>query len=142
MIPRLSQGLADLAGKLATAIAPDTASSYAMANSGMIAMLLAALSVESERAVATRMADVEELKALFEASGRDADPPGQGDRAAFLAREPASLRLSDVDRLHAEGLRLLIDLHAWAEVHDPALDRQIWDFLAAHTERHRLDAPG
>ncbi len=141
MIPRLSEGLADLAGKLASAIAPETSSRYAMANTGMIAMLLSALAVESERAVASRMTDVADLKTLFAGCDRQAHPAGRDARAAFLDCSPASLRLSDVDAVHAEGLRLLIDLHAWAEDHDPALDKRIWDFLLAHTERHRLDPP-
>ncbi|MEQ8859678.1 MAG: hypothetical protein RIC56_13620 [Pseudomonadales bacterium] len=139
MIPRLAQGLADLAAKLAGSIAPETSSRYAMANSGMIAMLLGALALESERAVATRMTDIDEMQALFGACRADADPVGRPARDAFRERAPASLRLSDVDALHAEGLHLLIDLHAWAEAHDDVLNRQIWDFLLTHTERHRLD---
>jgi hypothetical protein len=39
-----------------------------------------------------------------------------------------------------DGLALLIELHAWAEeTSDEALDRRIWEFLAAHTDRHRFD---
>jgi hypothetical protein len=138
VIPRLSQGLAMLAGKLATAIAPETNSRFAMANTGMISMLLMALSQDAERAVASRMIDIDEMKALFDAPGaRTAE--GADARAEFRAREPASLRVSDVDALHAEGLQLLIELHAWAEVHDEAANGRIWDFLLRHTERHRLD---
>lgn len=138
MIPRLSQGLADLAGKLATGIAPDTASNFAMANTGMIAMLLAALAQDAERAVASRMTDIAEMKMLFQDAAA-ADAEGAEARRAFLTREPASLALSDVDALHAEGLALLIPLHAWAEGADAGLNGKIWDFLARHTERHRLD---
>jgi len=143
VIPRLSQGIADLAGKLATAIAPETASRFAMANTGMISMLLMALAQDAERAVANRVTDIEEMKALCAAAGDDASGPGDGAaRASFCARQPASLRLSDLDTLHAEGLRLLIDLHAWAEAHDEDLNAQIWDFLLRHTERHQLDVSG
>ena len=53
-----------------------------------------------------------------------------------------SLKLSDVEALHGEGLRLLIALHAWAEESDEALNARIWDFLVRHTERHRLDLSG
>ena len=38
-----------------------------------------------------------------------------------------------------EGLGLLIELQTWAEIHDPALDARVWDFLAEHTERHKLE---
>jgi hypothetical protein len=143
VIPRLSQGLADLAGKLATAIAPETGSRFAMANTGMISMLLMALAQDAERAIANRMADIDDMKALFDAAtAGDDDPEPARARTEFCARQPASLRVSDVDALHADGLRLLIDLHAWAEVHDADLDRRIWDFLLRHTERHRLDLAG
>lgn len=142
MIPRLSQGLADLAGKLASGIAPETTSRFAMANTGMIAMLLGALAQEAERAVASRMTDISEMKDLFGALDADAADPAQAQaRREFLARQPASLTLGDVETLHAEGLELLISLHAWAEDADADLNRRIWDFLLRHTERHRLD-PG
>jgi hypothetical protein len=143
MIPRLSQGLVDLAGKLATAIAPETTSRFAMANTGMISMLLMALAQDAERAVASRLTDIEEMKALFAAADDSAAGPEQAaDRAAFCLRQPDSLRISDVDALHADGLNLLIGLHAWAETHHPELNDRIWDFLLRHTERHRLDIPG
>lgn len=136
MIPRPAQGLRDLAAKLATAIAPETSSRFAMASSGMIAMLLNALSQEAERAVDSRMQDIEDIRTLL-AAGDAA--PGDAERAAFRTRTPASLRLTDVDAVHGDGMRLLIALHGWAEDNDPALNRQIWDFLVRHTERHRLD---
>lgn len=142
MIPRMSQGLADLAGKLATGVAPETTSGFAMANTGMIAMLLNALAHEAERAVASRMTDITEMKDLFETAAAGPAEASQAQaRQDFLTRQPASLTLSDVEALHAEGLELLISLHAWAEDADADLNRRIWDFLLRHTERHRID-PG
>ena len=142
MITRLSQGLADLAAKLVTGIAPETTSRFAMASTGMIAMLLNALAQDAERAVATRMTDIEEMKRLFTSLELGpADPVQAAARAAFCGREPMSLKLSDVEALHREGMRLLIGLHAWAEESDEALNLRIWDFLVRHTERHRLDLP-
>jgi len=142
MITRLSQGLADLAMKLGSGIAPETSTRFAMANTGMIAMLLTALSQDVERAVANRMTDIDEMKALFRSLDLGAaDPVQAAARAAFCAREPMSLRLSDLEALHGEGMRLLIALHAWAEEWDDALNLRIWDFLVRHTERHRLDLP-
>lgn len=143
MITRLPQGIADLAGKLATAIAPETSSRFAMANTGMIAVLLTALSQDAERAVDSRMTDIAEMKELFGSLHPGPSDTAQAEaRATFCAREPMSLRLSDVEALHREGLRLLIALHAWAEESDPTLEMRIWDFLVRHTERHRLDLPG
>lgn len=143
MITRLSQGLTDLAGKLAASIAPETSSSFAMANTGMIAMLLTALAQDAERAVDNRMTDIAEMKDLFHSvEPGPADPAQAPARAAFCARVPESLKLTDVEALHREGVGLLISLHAWAEASDESLNRRIWDFLLHHTERNRLDLPG
>lgn len=152
MIPRPGQGLADLAMKLGSAIAPETTSRFAAANSGLIAMLLGALAQDTERAIDARMTDIQELKRIFgdackgacmdtpEDTDTPASPPNLAAMAAFRERQPDSLRLTDVDAVHGAGLDLLIELHAWAEAHDAELDTQIWDFLLRHTERHRLDA--
>lgn len=141
MIPKLSQGLADLAGRLMHDIAPQAANRYAMADLGMVGMLLGALALDAERAAAVRMTDIDEMKALFAAAGNDADPPRAAARRRFRSEAPESLRLSDIDALHGSGLALLIELHAWAEVENARLDGQIWEFLARHTERHRLEPP-
>lgn len=139
MIPRPAEGLTDLAGKLATAVAPETSSRFAMANAGMISMLMMALAEQAESGVARRMEDIDDMKTLF----RNApDAPENDGRTAFLDRQPVTLRTSDVDTVHAEGMQQLIELHAWAEDHDPALNERIWAFLKRHTERHKIDLPG
>jgi hypothetical protein len=139
VIPHLAQGIADLAAKLTRDIAPETASRYAMANTGLIGMLLAALAQDAERAVAVRLEDIDDMRSLLARMPAQADPDDQPAREEFRGRAPHSLRLTDVDALHAEGLNLLIAAHAWAEREDPDLDRDIWAFLARHTERHRFD---
>ncbi|MCB1685040.1 MAG: hypothetical protein R3E82_00510 [Pseudomonadales bacterium] len=126
----------DIAVKLATDIGPQLTSKYHAASSGMMTMLLLALAQDADRAVANRFADVAELRDLFKAGS---DAPGAEARGAFTASEPAGLLLSQVTDWHSKGMSLLIELHAWAEVHDPELDRQIWDFLRNHTERNRFD---
>lgn len=140
MIPHVPQGLTDLAVQINTGIVPDTASGFSMANAAMIALLLDALALEAERAIDTRMTDIEELKSLFAELGDAVHPDGHAGRTAFRSKQPASLRLSDVETLLAEGLGLLVPLHAWAETEDGALDRAIWDLLRRHTERHSLDS--
>ena len=65
MITAPARALGDLAMKLAVSVAPETTSAYVMANAGMIAVLLQAIGQDSERAVANRLEDVEEIKALF-----------------------------------------------------------------------------
>ncbi len=136
MITTPGKALADLAMKLALSIAPETSSAYVMANAGMIALLLQALGQDSERAVANRLADIAEIKALFAAEGA---PNTNASRETFLNREPQSLHFSDVMTHHADGLNLLIELHAWAEANNPKLDQLIWSFLLNHTERDKFD---
>lgn len=143
MIPQPARALADLAVKLAQSIAPETRSPYAMANTGLISMLMLAMAQDSDRAAANRVADIEDMKTLFARAERDhPDAPGAAARARFLAASPPGLRISELDPYHAQGMAALIDLHAWAEVHAPALSLAIWDFLVAHTERNRFDLPG
>lgn len=140
MIPQPARVLTDLAVKLAMSIAPETTSSFAMANTGLISMLMLSLAQDSERAVANRMADIDDMKALF--LSIDAQPgPGADLRAAYCDGAPLGLHLSEMDAFHGEGLKLLIDLHAWAEAHSPPLDQAIWRFLRAHTERNKFDLP-
>jgi len=140
MIPQPGRILADLAMKLASSVAPETTSNFAMANTGLISMLMLSLAQDSERAVANRMADIEDMKALFHSP--DAEPaPGSDLRTAYCERGPTSLYLSEMDAFHADGLKLLIALHGWAEAHSQALDEAIWQFLRTHTERNKFDLP-
>lgn len=140
MIPQPGRVLTDLAMKLAMSIAPETTSSFAMANTGLISLLMLSLAQDSERAVANRMLDIDDMKALFRSN--EAQPaPGADLRSAYCEGAPAGLHLSEMDAFHGEGLTLLIDLHAWAEAHSPPLDRAIWQFLRAHTERGKFDLP-
>lgn len=136
MIPRPHQALQDLAGRIGGRLLPELTDPYAIADTGMVTMLLAMLARELESGVARRLEDGSDLADLF-AQGRHA--PGADAREAFAASRPASLCLTDVNTWLDVGLTLLIDLHAWAESEDPDLDQQIWAWLVRHTDRHRFD---
>lgn len=137
MIPRAREALNDLAGRLGMRVIPELANPYTLADTGLISLLMSMLSIELESGVERRMADGAELRALFETATA---APGAEARAAFADSAPESLTLTDVTAWLDQGLALLIELHAWAEAEpDDALDRRIWAFLAAHTERHRFD---
>jgi len=126
----------DLTARIGGRLLPELTDPYAIADTGMITLLLAMLARELESGVARRLEDGETLKTLFAGA---AHAPGVGERSVFAGSQPASLTLTDVNAWLDVGLRLVIELHSWAEVEDPALDRVIWDWLAAHTERHRFD---
>lgn len=136
MIPRPHEALMTLAGRIGGRILPELTDPYAIADTGMITLLLGMLAKELESGVTRRLTDGEELAALFATAGH---APDADARAAFAASQPASLTLTDVNVWLDGGLELLIELHAWAEREDPALDEAIWSWIARHTERHRFD---
>lgn len=137
MIPHPRQALNDLAGRIGSQVLPELSDPFTMADAGLISLLMSLLGEELENGVANRMADGEALRVLFaDAVG---EPSGAQARAAFIDSQPESLTLTDVTVWLDRGLALLIELHAWAEEADDDLDRRIWSFLAAHTERHKFD---
>ena len=137
MIPRPQQALNDLAMKLIGSVAPQTQSAYAASNAGMIAMLMQCLAQEFDRAAAVRTQDIDELIALFE-SLRDVPPENLTNRLGIFSRDSAeSLRIEHLNVRHAQGMALLIELHAWAETHRAEeLELEIWSFLTRHADRH------
>lgn len=133
MIPEPGRALSDLAMRLLLTIAPQTANTFAAADSMLVGQLMLTLSQEFERAIATRMQDIDELRELF------THAPPLAARSRFATATPASLHLRDVNHLHDEGMRLLIELHAETELTDPNLNLRIWEFLRAHSERHKFN---
>ncbi len=123
-------------------VAPETQSAYAASNAGMIAMLMQCLAQDFDRAAAVRTQDLDELVALFE-SLRDVPPESLANRiAAFLRGSAESLRIEHLNARHAQGMELLIELHAWAEEVDAdELDQEIWNFLTRHADRHAYHLP-
>jgi hypothetical protein len=136
VIPRPDSALMDLAARIGSTIAPAMPTSYGAADAGIISMLMMALAREAASGVERRMADGRELKALFEEA---VHAPDADRRNAYQTGEPASVSHADVSEWLDQGLELLIELHAWAELHDEDLNAGIWDFLERHTERHKLD---
>jgi hypothetical protein len=142
VIPTPRKALTDLALKLMLSIAPQTRSSYAASNTGMIGMLLQCLAQDFDRAAEMRSLDLTEMRALFTDLPASIEASLAARIDTFLATHPKSLRITDLDAHHADATHLLIELHAWAETHgSAALDRAIWDYLARHADRHAYDMP-
>jgi hypothetical protein len=143
VIPRGSRALGDIALKLAFAIAPETTSSFAAANTGLMTMLLQCLGQEFERAAQARLDDMNDVKAIFRETHGQVPAALSPSIEAFLASQPQSLRISDLDAWHGSGMALLIRVHADAEERgDSALEERIWGFLARHVERHAFALAG
>jgi hypothetical protein len=143
VIPKPGKSLRDVSEKVASLV-PELTSLYAMTNAAMISMLIQALSLDAERGVANRLDDINEILEIFSAAdgvsvAGGKSPPGADQRGQFARGKPASLHLDVVDKRHEEGMQLLINLHAWAEIHSPQVNVMIWDFLQRHTERNKLD---
>jgi hypothetical protein len=136
LIPEPGQALTHLAGKIAMIVAPSIPTTYGATDAGLISMLLTMLAAEAELGIERRQQDAQGIKDIFESASQAPDPD---DRARFIASEPATLSHPDVSTWLDQGLGLLIELHAWAEVEDPALNEKIWLFLYEHTERYKID---
>ncbi len=145
MIEQPGQTLTDLAQRLAMRLLPELNGAFYQADAGLITALLLALAQDFERAVDNRMRDVSEMQNLFAGAQQALRENGAGALAGrlqdFAGEQPDSLRLADVDRLHAAGFNLMIELHAWAEQHNPQLDKDIWLLLQRHCERNKFELP-
>jgi len=133
VIPEPGRALTDLAMRLLFNVAPQTANTFAAADAGLVGQLVMTLGQEFERAVSTRMQDIDQMKALLR------NAPLTADRESFLDQQPASLHLRDVNAVHDAGMRLISAWHAEVETTDDQLNRRIWSFLRDHSERHRFD---
>ena len=91
MIPRPQQALNDLAMKLMLSIAPQTQSTYAATSAGMIGMLMQCLAQDFDRAAAVRVADLDEMAALFRTAPSATPAELRNALQQFLAGAPASL---------------------------------------------------
>ena len=142
MIPRGSQALGDIAMKLAFAIAPEASSAFAAANTGYVALLLQCIAQDYDRAADVRLTDIREMKALLAELAAHAPRDVASGIHAFQGEEPASMRIHDLDALHAKGLDLVIRVHAHVErTGDGAADRRIWAFLTRFADRHAFQLP-
>ena len=144
MIPRHGHSLRDIAIKLAMSVAPETTSAFAASNAGMISMLLQCLAQDFDRAAESRVRDIAEMKQLFERTHADVNDAALAARLRdYLARQPKSFTLTDLDALSAEGQNALIALQTWAEEKGvSALDAEIWAFLERFADRHAFQLGG
>lgn len=144
MIPHARKAVSFLAQRLLTHVLPDQRTAFGAADVAFLNLAFEMLGQDLERGVHARMEDIREMRALF-ASARKLAPPDA--LAAPLSqaetREPSDLRLEPLDEVHAQHSRALIELHAWVETlggpEAARLDREIWQYLERHAERHRYD---
>jgi hypothetical protein len=144
MIPQSQRAVQVLAQRLLTHVLPDQRTAFGMADVAFLEMLFEMVGQDLERGVHARLEDIREMRAIFGGARRLGLPDDLAARlAAAEARELSDLRLGPLDALHALHCAALIELHARVETlggeEAARVDREIWQHLERHAERHRYD---
>jgi len=135
MIPYPSSGLKMLADRVLGSVVPVLGSKFAMSDTAMLAMLMAALAEEMEFGIARRLTDIESMKtliALAQVAGIDIPEPD--------SMEDNDYTLSRINDIHDAYTCAVISLHVEVENSEDfsEINRAIWQYLAASAERHKL----
>jgi hypothetical protein len=137
MRPEVNQLLQTTGIQLAGIAAP---TAYAQGSAGLMTGLLMISAAEYDRAAETRVADNDDMRALFAALAptvKDAGLRAQVDAAA--ATKDASIRISALNTANAELRKVLIALHTHVEdAGDREAQKRIWTVLNASAERRML----
>jgi hypothetical protein len=148
MIPRGSQGVDNLATRIAIDLIPKAADAYMMADLGMLSGLVRMVGQDFDRAAEVLTTDVEAARAIFrEAEPHIADEDLKQRVADALASRPESLAIPALNARADVAMRVLIDLHAAVEAAGDAgdawataLDRTIWAFLDDYVAKRVYDS--
>jgi hypothetical protein len=116
---------------------------YEQSSVGVLALMLAEVKQEFERAAARRVEENVALRGLFAEAARVVTDAALRARLEEAARgRDESLRVSDLEASNAALRALLIELHAHVEETDSAgarrIEDAIWRELVASTERRRI----
>lgn len=144
MIPDPSSNLGLLADRILTLVLPDLKSEYMMADTAMVGMLLAAMQGEMASGIEHRMTDINGMKVLFgQALGQVDDAKLKSELELSRDLEPESLTMADVNILHDQLTRQLIELHEYVGRKGGCqqLDADIWRYLEENAGRYVLDVP-
>lgn len=145
MIPLAPEALQMLSQRMLVQLVPDAKSAYSMSDGMLLGVLLGSLVNEMAEGIERRLADIGEMKALFEqasdALAASRLPVGMDE---VLGAQPASMTMADVNAVHDAHTRVLIDLHASVDTAapgDPAdtINLAIWAYLDSHARRHALN---
>ncbi len=142
MKPGIDQMLLSAVTTLATRIRPELSDeSYAAGDAGMVAANLILVMQMAESTADTLFRENAAMRAMFaRVSGKVGDPLRE-PLATAAQTEDANLRISTLEAGHAALSALLIDLHTWAEAHDPALNAEIWSLLSQGAADRMLEMP-
>jgi hypothetical protein len=144
MIPQSRRAVSFLAQRLLTHVLPDQRTSFGAADVAFLNLAFEMIGQDLERGVYARLEDIREMRAIFSDARRLGTHDSLGARlVAAEARELSDVRLGPLDEVHAQHCAALIELHAWIETlggpEAERLDREIWQHLERHAERHRYE---
>jgi len=146
MIPRGSEGIANLATRVGLHLIPSAPDAYTAADLGMMTMLLGLVAQDYDRAADVLVGERAALEPLFRKAATRL-PTLAARIGEALGAEAPSLKVHDLTARSDIDLKLLIDIQAavegatgadaeWAT----ALDAEIWGFLEAHVAARAYEA--
>ncbi len=140
MIPNTDDALRMLSQRLMNHLLPDLKSLYCQSDGMLVGMLMNAIADEVATGIDRRMKDIADMKTLLAKGG------SYLDAGTAVSSEPLSLSLKDVNQLHDELTRHLIELHIRVEKDGSAdateLNSDIWRYLETTAGRHVITAMG
>ena len=140
MRPETSELLLQSAQKMGLELYEGLGTDYDRTTMRIYAFLTMIAATEHDRAADDRVWENEALCALFNEAAGLVDDESLRDRLAeAVAREPSSLRISDLNNVGDHLRTVLIELQAYLETADgaalKALHRAVWDHLQAVSGR-------
>ena len=130
-----------LAGRVLSSVVPALGTKFAMSDTAMLAMLMAALAEEMESGVDSRLADIKTMGEIILAAQAAGIGVAELDSGATLQLDgEGAYTLTRVNELHDALSRILISIHSEVERSEEfsELNRNIWLYLEATSERHKL----
>lgn len=143
MKPTLGDVLSAISARVAGNLLPALPAGYLQSDAMVLALLLAGAAEEQERGADVRKADIEEMRAIFDAARQHLEPGRLRDRVAAAGDDrPASLRIADLDACHDRMRRVLVELHeaveSASEERSREIEASIWKHLRASVGRHAM----
>ena len=140
MIPNADKALRLVNRRMMTTMLPDLNSAFVQSDGMLLGMLIENLATELATGIERRLQDIEAVKSLFRDAVHEVKVEGLDDAMSqCLHLQPASMSLADVNLVHDQLHRVLIDLHAYTEASGLAkLNQAIWRYLEDHAGRHQL----
>ncbi len=140
MIPNADKALRLVNRRMMSTLLPDLSSTFVQSDGMLLGMLIENLATELATGIERRLQDIEAVKSLFREAMQQVKEEGLDDAMSqCLHQQPASMSLADVNQVHDQLHRVLIDLHAHTEAAGlDELNGAIWRYLEDHAVRHQL----